>query len=619
MLYLVRRNQSNSTWRVLMIDRCKPTELSITDNSHPYTAVECVDLLRKIREENKESGGLKLVTNCYGIIGFVKFNGPFYMLLITRRSKIGTILGHDVYSVDKSEIIKIPPGLPEMANLEDEKRQLECLRSVDLSKGFFFSYTYNLAQTVQCNITEKNTLESLNSTTFVWNDSLTKSFKSPIWTVSLVHGFFIQKKVSVSAKDFQLTIVARRSRHLAGRRFLKRGVNEEGMVANDVETEQIVFEETEDGIPPQITSVVQRRGSIPLSWSQKISKCPILSKMDESYNATCLHFENLKTTYGGQIIVLNLIKSFEKEPRESPLHFAFEQAIHHINNKCLSAHDQILFVHMDVKNYSRSHEVLPVLVSIGSEALRQTNILHCQLTPVSNSKDNNSGHCDVINSTSNANVKDPHFSTISVQKGVLRTNCLDCLDRTNSAQFAYGLASLSLQLRSLGLAESDEISINDHLSYILMDLYEQMGDELSMQYTGSAALNKVFWKHRGKCGVVSQVQGFFRSIQRFLNNAFMDGKKQDALDLFLGYFHSQQEQRSMMEREEAMNKSLNVNQEHPICQSSSSVVNSSTTTLDEAEVQNHSNQPRCTELFHSNFLVLDEGSNAVKSREETVS
>lgn len=39
-----------------------------------------------------------------------------------------------------------------------------------------------------------------------------------------------------------ITLIARRSRHYAGVRYLKRGVNDEGNVANEVETEQIVNE-----------------------------------------------------------------------------------------------------------------------------------------------------------------------------------------------------------------------------------------------------------------------------------------------------------------------------------------------------------------------------------------
>ena len=58
-------------------------------------------------------------------------------------------------------------------------------------------------------------------------------------------------------------------------RYLKRGVNEKGRVANDVETEQIVFEDVPEGFPMQISSVVQNRGSIPLFWSQETSRLNI--------------------------------------------------------------------------------------------------------------------------------------------------------------------------------------------------------------------------------------------------------------------------------------------------------------------------------------------------------
>ena len=57
-------------------------------------------------------------------------------------------------------------------------------------------------------------------------------------------------------------------------RYLKRGVNDKGRVANDVETEQLVINE-ETGIDPstaQVSSVVQHRGSIPLFWSQEVSR-----------------------------------------------------------------------------------------------------------------------------------------------------------------------------------------------------------------------------------------------------------------------------------------------------------------------------------------------------------
>lgn len=42
---------------------------------------------------------------------------------------------------------------------------------------------------------------------------------------------------------------------------------------------------------------------------------------------------------------------------------------------------------------------------------------------------------------------DPGGSVMSVQQGVFRTNCIDCLDRTNVVQSMLGRRSLSLQLQ----------------------------------------------------------------------------------------------------------------------------------------------------------------------------
>lgn len=51
------------------------------------------------------------------------------------------------------------------------------------------------------------------------------------------------------------------------------------------------------------------------------------------------------------------------------------------------------------------------------------------------------------------------------QRGVLRTNCIDCLDRTNVAQFAMGMKFLAVSLRALGL--DDNYSV-DPTSPLLM-------------------------------------------------------------------------------------------------------------------------------------------------------
>ncbi|GMI77842.1 suppressor of actin 2 [Hibiscus trionum] len=558
--YMIGRDKNRTDWRVLKIDRLEPSELNILEDSTTYSEIECSDLLRRIHDGNRSTGGLKFVTACYGIIGFVKFLGPYYMLLITKRRKIGSICGHTIYAITKSEMITIPNSSAQsnMADSKNEKRYKKLLRTVDLTKDCFFSYSYNAMHSLQKNLCKNETGLAHYETMFVWNEFLTRgirnNLKNTLWTVALVYGFFKQVKLSVSGRDVKLTLIARRSRHYAGTRYLKRGVNEKGRVANDVETEQIVFEDVPEGCPTQISSVVQNRGSIPLFWSQETSRLNlkpdiILSKKDPNYEATKLHFENLARRYGNPIIILNLIKRFEKKPRETILRTEFAKAIRFIN-KSLSKENRLRFLHWDLNRHSRkATNVLELLGRVADYALNLTGIFYCQITPNripdgllnlsclmqndnSEKLEMNAGS-DKQNSTEN--VKPPMF-----QNGVLRTNCIDCLDRTNVAQYSYGLMALGRQLHAMGFTESQTIDQNSLLAEELMVVYEKMGDTLALQYGGSAAHSKIFCQRRGQWQAATQSQELFRTLQRYYSNAYMDAEKQSAINLFLGHFQPQQ-------------------------------------------------------------------------------
>lgn len=122
-----------------------------------------------------------------------------------------------------------------------------------------------------------------------------------------------------------------------------------------------------------------------------------------------------------------------------------------------------------------------------------------------NSSDDDSGEYDSLekNLPPSKNVANGDYDKPGMlQRGVLRTNCIDCLDRTNVAQYAYGWAALGQQLHALGIRDVPTIELDDRLSSALMGLYERMGDTLAYQYGGSAAHNKV----------ISFLLFFFRSI-----------------------------------------------------------------------------------------------------------
>ena len=77
---------------------------------------------------------------------------------------------------------------------------------------------------------------------------------------------------------------------------------------------------------------------------------------------------------------------------------------------------------------------------------------------------------DIIEKTDifrNGGAKSPD---LRLQNGVARTNCIDCLDRTNAAQFVIGKRVLGLQLQALGVIEGDSLEYDTDA----MDMFTTM-------------------------------------------------------------------------------------------------------------------------------------------------
>ena len=133
------------------------------------------------------------------------------------------------------------------------------------------------------------------------------------WLNYFIYGYFGQNFCNIKGLWLQISVIARRNRHFAGTRYLKRGITSDGNVANDVETEQIL-EEVSDWIDrPKISSFIQIRGSIPVYWSQIqdafYQKPEIkVNLSDIRYDATKRHFSSLIERYGVPCIVFNLTK-----------------------------------------------------------------------------------------------------------------------------------------------------------------------------------------------------------------------------------------------------------------------------------------------------------------------
>jgi hypothetical protein len=104
------------------------------------------------------------------------------------------------------------------------------------------SYSYDITSTLQHNLVGSNRpqpeLWPFNDR-FAWNFHLLsapfekyvqKHGKLPLkphWLLPLVHGHVDQAKLTVLGRVVFIALIARRSRHFAGARYLTRGVNDE--------------------------------------------------------------------------------------------------------------------------------------------------------------------------------------------------------------------------------------------------------------------------------------------------------------------------------------------------------------------------------------------------------
>ena len=118
-------------------------------------------------------------------------------------------------------------------------------------------------------------------------------------------------------------------------------------------------------------------------------------------------------------------------------------------------------------------------------------------------------------------------TVILQQEGVFRTNCLDCLDRTNLVQTLVSRMALETFLQQQrGNAPPDFWTRHS-------TLWADNGDNLSKIYAGTGALKSSFTRH-GKMSLAGAIADARKSATRLYVNNFTDKERQNTIDLLLG-------------------------------------------------------------------------------------
>ncbi|KAG9002050.1 inositol polyphosphate 5-phosphatase [Tulasnella sp. JGI-2019a] len=303
-----------------------------------------------------------------------------------------------------------------------------------------------------------------------------------------------------------LGLISRLGWKKAGTRFNTRGVDDEGNVANFVESETIFSTDT------ATFSYVQVRGSVPLFWEQQGiqtfgHKIQITRPQLASQPAFERHFAQLLEEYSA-VHAVNLLGQKEGE---SLLAQTYNQHLKAAETSPGHTGD-IGITNFDFHNVARLQGHDSLIVTVPSIPGINTAMEKFGFT---------------------SSVYDSN-EPMTAQRGVFRTNCLDCLDRTNFVEDILSKKTLEQFLFNMpdGWANSITLWANHR------ELWAENGDALSKIYAGTGALNTSFTRS-GKRTLAGVLSDATKSISRAYINNFQDSAKQSAIDLLLGNFSTQ--------------------------------------------------------------------------------
>lgn len=250
-------------------------------------------------------------------------------------------------------------------------------------------------------------------------------------------------------------------------------MDESGNVANFNETEQVVvlgespsgldgYDKTSIALKSnsqvQVFSYVQTRGSVPVYWSEVINlqRVPELRvrPVDLALNSARKHFDEQIRLYGDNYLV-NLVN---QSGREEKVKAAYEDVVRALISspteskegseqaperfrviEPIGEHrkmDQLHYVYFDFHHECRNMK------------WDRVRLLFDKLGDGLDSQ----GYFHSIGG--NATASSP--TVMGVQKSVVRTNCMDCLDRTNVVQSMLARWTLNRQLIKAGILDEGE-------------------------------------------------------------------------------------------------------------------------------------------------------------------
>lgn len=428
--------------------------------------------------------------DAYGCLGVLQLNAGentvLYLVLVTGCVSIGKLCDSEIFRITQTTFISL------RNQPQDEERISEVRRLLN-SGTFYFSWSSTGEPLDLTLCAQKMKTTSITDNRFFWNRMLhihllRFSVNCSHWVLKALCGSVEIRTVYVGHRQAKACIISRLSCERAGTRFNVRGSNDDGHVANFVETEQLIVLDNE------ITSFIQTRGSVPLYWEQPgiqvgSHKVKMSRGFDASHSVFERHMKMIKDRYGHQVII-NLLGSSMIGSKEGEALLSSLFQSHHKASLQNADVPHILFdYHLECRGGNTKN--LIKLKHKVEKYLKAFSLYYAKGSDV-----------------------------ITEQKGTIRTNCLDCLDRTNCVQTFLGLEILGKQLHLLRIMEKQQMVTR--FEEVFRQLWINNGNEISKIYAGTGAI-------QGS----SKLMDGARSAARTIQNNLLDNSKQEAIDILL--------------------------------------------------------------------------------------
>ncbi|KAB5549697.1 SacI homology domain-containing protein [Coniochaeta sp. 2T2.1] len=550
-----------------------------TSPSSPNAAALCIDRptgdIRLTDASLLAGRRVSRVTSIAGILGMIRLSLDKYIIAITKAEPAGRLKGQMVYKVISTDIF---PLRERQVRDPDEDKLLALLRAQLKTGPMYFSYSIDITNSFQRQAQHdpSSPLWQRADDRFFWNRFIQSDFidfrtrggrgqPAPQpgidpYILPVIFGVLEIRPTHFKSTPLTMILITRRSRHRGGTRYFSRGLDDKGHASNYNETEQVVIlndtgssgmggfagsgdmqsgklgAETKE---TQILSYVQTRGSVPVYWAE-INTLKYIPKIqirgvDAAYPAAQKHFDEQIRIYGDNYLV-NLVNH---KGREARVKQAYEQMVEmlvsapeerreadqytdekfHIiePSKAQQTFDRLHYVYFDFHTETKGMQMhrAQLLVDRLEAALDKQQYFRAVDMPGS------SHSLEVRNS----------------QTSVVRTNCMDCLDRTNVVQSLLARHMLDRMFVDLGILQrGSHFSDEDKKFYFLFrNMWADNADVVSKSYSGTGAMKTDITRTGGRTKQ-GQLQDLNVAITRYCRNNFLDGPRQDAFDLFLGAY-----------------------------------------------------------------------------------